>query len=408
MYPNPNFNSNAPSPQYYHTNYAPQMAHETFMPQPYNTMIRQPSMGSQFSPAITHASPASEFEDGENRRCPYPECGKLFKDLKAHLLTHQAERPEKCPITTCEYHRKGFSRKYDKNRHTLTHYKGTMVCGFCPGSGTPSEKSFNRADVFKRHLTSVHGVEQTPPNSRKRSPTGSTKKLSSYCADATGKCSTCNSTFNNAQDFYEHLDECVMRVVQQEEPTEAINEQHLSSINSDEKVIETMDRHMIKTEEESIDLELDEDDEDDEDDEEEDDSSYNKRANKKSKSAVLHGGIRKRGLTWSQGGVKVAGKGRKNRKNYPPSWGMSPDRVTMKKRILVCYDGERRLVKDDMMLSRDFEVRMPLPDGESYVTDLDVETLKRAEGFHGATEEERGPWMLDEMPQDVDLGELMA
>jgi hypothetical protein len=88
------------------------------------------------------------------------------------MLTHQNERPEKCPITTCEYHVKGFARKYDKNRHTLTHYKGTMVCGFCPGSGSAAEKSFNRADVFKRHLTTVHGVEQNPPNSRKKSPGG--------------------------------------------------------------------------------------------------------------------------------------------------------------------------------------------------------------------------------------------
>jgi hypothetical protein len=115
-----------------------------------------------------------------------------------------------------------------------------MVCGFCPGSGSPAEKSFNRADVFKRHLTSVHGVEQTPPNCRKRSPgpvhggqmaledigavealfcgragsraeaayhcpPGLGKKGTNYSPDATGKCSTCSSTFSNAQDFYEEL-----------------------------------------------------------------------------------------------------------------------------------------------------------------------------------------------------------
>lgn len=396
--------SPVPSPQFYNQQFAQPMPHDNYMQQQFH-MMRQPSHGSHYSPAHSHASPVSEFENAEDRRCPYTDCGKPFKDLKAHMLTHLAERPEKCPITTCEYHRKGFSRKYDKNRHTLTHYKGTMVCGFCPGSGTPSEKSFNRADVFKRHLTSLHGVEQTPPNSRKRSPTASTKKLSSYCADATGKCSTCNATFNNAQDFYEHLDECVMRVVQQEEPTEAINQQHLGSITNDKDVQETFDRHLIKAEEESMDLDLDDEEDEDEDDEDED---FSNRKSDKKKSAVLHGGIRKKGFTWSQGGVKLAGKGRKNRKNYPPSWGMSPDRVTMKKRVLLCYDGERRLVKDDMMLNRDYEVRLPLPDGESYVTDLDVETMKRAEGFHGATDDERGPWILDESAQDLDLGELMA
>jgi serine/threonine protein kinase len=41
--------------------------------------------------------------------CTYPECGKIFKDLKAHMLTHQNERPHKCPIETCEYHVKGFA-----------------------------------------------------------------------------------------------------------------------------------------------------------------------------------------------------------------------------------------------------------------------------------------------------------
>jgi hypothetical protein len=151
-------------------------------------------------------------------RCTYPECGKVFKDLKAHMLTHQTERPEKCPIQTCDYHIKGFARKYDKNRHTLTHYKGTMVCGFCPGSGSAAEKSFNRADVLKRHLTSVHGVEQTPPNSRKRPLANTATKLSGYSPDATGKCSTCSGTFCNAQDFYEHLDDCVLRIVQQDSP----------------------------------------------------------------------------------------------------------------------------------------------------------------------------------------------
>jgi hypothetical protein len=164
----------------------------------------------------------SSVESKEIGRCSYPECGKLFKDLKAHMLTHQNKRPEKCPIQTCNYHIKGFARKYDKNRHTLTHYKGTMVCGFCSGSGS-AEKSFNRADVFKRHLTSVHGVEPTPPSSRKNmlhsENIGDGKKLSGCAPYATGKCSTCSNIFSNSQEFYEHLDDCVLRVVQQETET---------------------------------------------------------------------------------------------------------------------------------------------------------------------------------------------
>ena len=167
-------------------------------------------------------------EEKEHGRCPYPECHRLFKDLKAHMLTHQFERPEKCPITTCDYHKKGFARKHDKQRHILTHYKGVMVCGFCSESKSAAEKSFNRADVFKRHLTSVHGVEQSPLINQTKSP---------------GKCSTCDTTFNNAQDFYKHLDECVLRVVQQVDKDENINERLLKTMANDYAVHETLVRN---------------------------------------------------------------------------------------------------------------------------------------------------------------------
>ena len=83
--------------------------------------------------------------------------------------------------------------------------------------------------------------------------------------------------FNNAQEFYEHLDDCVLRVVQQEEPSEAINEQHLAEVANDRSVLETLDRNMIpsgiayaghraKT--------CDEDDEDENDDEEDEVSGF--------------------------------------------------------------------------------------------------------------------------------------
>ncbi|OCK89645.1 uncharacterized protein K441DRAFT_272009 [Cenococcum geophilum 1.58] len=52
-------------------------------------------------------------ESRDKGLCPIPECGRVFKDLKAHMLTHQNERPEKCPIATCEYHLKGNMAKTD-------------------------------------------------------------------------------------------------------------------------------------------------------------------------------------------------------------------------------------------------------------------------------------------------------
>jgi len=177
-------------------------------------IIIQSAQGAFLAPTPTlksdeplHASSSSS--SSVRSRCPHPECGRVFKDLAAHMLTHMEERPEKCPIETCEYHIKGFARKYDKNRHALTHYKGTMVCPFCPGAGTAYEKAFNRADVFKRHLTAVHNVEQTPPNSRKMVlPPGSGR-----AGGVGAKCNICQSQFGTAQEFYEHLDDCVLNVI---------------------------------------------------------------------------------------------------------------------------------------------------------------------------------------------------
>ena len=266
---------------------SPYMRTQSFHPYAAYNNQRRPSISSVHS---RHSQNSLSSEDSNKGLCPIATCGRHVKDLKAHMLTHQNERPEKCPIPTCEYHTKGFARKYDKNRHTLTHYKGTMVCGFCPGSGSAAEKSFNRADVFKRHLTSVHGVEQTPPNARRKSPsTISAKK--GYGREVSGMCSTCGVTFASAQDFYEHLDDCVLRVVQQADPSEAINEKILTSIADDAQVQETMEKHMLPTTVDynaptSFDEEEEGDEEDDLDDEDTNDGTYGSRSSKSGKGAI--------------------------------------------------------------------------------------------------------------------------
>ncbi|KAJ5898720.1 hypothetical protein N7504_009008 [Penicillium tannophilum] len=377
-------------------------------PVPYSDNVEQHSPVSSIHSRRSRQSPALSSVEGddvkEKGQCPFAECGRVFKDLKAHLLTHQSERPEKCPIVNCEYHIKGFARKYDKNRHTLTHYKGTMVCGFCPGTGSSAEKSFNRADVFKRHLTSVHGVEQTPPNCRKRSPGASAKKGTNYPSDATGKCSTCSSTFSNPQDFYEHLDDCVLRVVQQEEPSEAINQQHLADVAADEEVKKTMEKHRLQDTAGSV-------EQYDDDDSHDDNDSYdllNFRTGRNSKPKGSRAIIGNGNAITKNTSSTASGKGprpvvtrrRNNRGNYPQSWGCPNSSMKTKKRVLCVFSGQRRLWKDEMMLNNEFEVRLPLLAGagdgtnrDAYVTDLDVETLKRAEGVLSASEEERGPWL---------------
>ncbi|KAF4626993.1 hypothetical protein G7Y89_g11168 [Cudoniella acicularis] len=372
---------------------------------------RRPSLASHQSCSSQDGNYSGE-ESKEKGRCTYPECGKVFKDLKAHMLTHQTERPEKCPIQTCDYHIKGFARKYDKNRHTLTHYKGTMVCGFCPGSGSAAEKSFNRADVFKRHLTSVHAVEQTPPNSRKKTSgnINSGKKLSGYAPDATGKCSTCSATFSNAQDFYEHLDDCVLRIVQQEEPSEAINAARLAEVEQDQAVHETLRNNQLPTTTTNVFSADEDEDEEDYDDENDDDFTLRSKSSRKGRGNrnPANGVQKSRGLTHSKGGVTLNTKGRKKRKDYPSSWGCPSSQMKLKKRVLCVFDGQRRLWKDDMMLDTDYEVRIKLNNEKAYVTDLDVQTMRRADAFHNATEEEKGPWVSDDLTvQDRELEQLM-
>ncbi|PHH69975.1 hypothetical protein CDD82_7411 [Ophiocordyceps australis] len=170
-------------------------------PPPRHVWIREGLVSSRQSP------PALP----DNRsQCPHADCGRVVKDLAAHMLTHQEQRPEKCPIASCEYHVKGFARKYDKNRHALTHYRGTMVCPFCPGY----EKAFGRADVFKRHLAAAHNVDQALPANR-----AAVLSLVPQAQDAprasclAARCSICDGAFATAQEFYEHLDECVLSVV---------------------------------------------------------------------------------------------------------------------------------------------------------------------------------------------------
>lgn len=284
--------SRSPRPgsnQFKRASHSPYPQSHQFHPYPRQRRRSDVSLHSQQSGASPKSIGSFELDDATREKglCPLPECGRVFKDLKAHMLTHQNERPEKCPIVTCEYHQKGFARKYDKNRHTLTHYKGTMVCGFCPGSGSAAEKSFNRADVFKRHLTSVHGVEQNPPNSRKKSPGG--RKAFSGPQNLTGTCSTCSVTFSSAQEFYEHLDDCVLRVVQQADPAEAINQRLLTSVAEDPAVTETLDRNGLTN---SIEYTVPAYDEDVDEEEEEididdaNDDTYGVRRSRCGKSAL--------------------------------------------------------------------------------------------------------------------------
>jgi hypothetical protein len=110
----------------------------------------------------------------------------------------------KCPIPTCKYHKKGFARRHDRNRHALTHYNGIMICEFCPES---VREPFHRADILKRHLISRHSVEETPI-ARETARTR-IKHATRVVCSTSRKCSACVVTLYGARDFYEHVDSCI-------------------------------------------------------------------------------------------------------------------------------------------------------------------------------------------------------
>jgi hypothetical protein len=97
-------------------------------------------------------------------------------------------------------------------------------------------------------------------------------------------------TFANAQEFYEHLDDCVLRVVQQADPSEAINQRLLTSVAEDKEVTQTLDRNGLSN---SVEYTVPSYDEDDDDASEEEidvddanDDTYGVRRSRSGKGAI--------------------------------------------------------------------------------------------------------------------------
>ncbi|RPA75629.1 zinc finger protein [Ascobolus immersus RN42] len=367
--------SNCPSP-----------AASTLVPSPIASPV--PSFTEQFETSGSKSPSVKETGNPKETLCV--PCGKKFRDFKAHMLTHQDERPEKCPIVGCKYNRKGFARKYDCQRHTLTHYKGTMVCGFCPGSGSAAEKSFNRADVFKRHLTSVHNVEQNPPNTRKKGLPCSLNAESGEDTSTIGKCSTCGLHFANAQNFYEHLDDCVLQKVVEEEPAANINDLHLSNIK-DEDIDPSIysPNSAIEDYSEEDDLTADEASAADMWN-----TSLPPRRRTKPTSgsgivakisqpnACIDGKSSSAISKAKRFGSKGPGRSKK-RKNWPPSWGEAPEKMVNKRRCLKVFDGVHLLTKDVMLMHEDLETKVAIGSGENYISNVDYWAMGRAQVLVG-------------------------
>lgn len=131
-------------------------------------------------------------------------CSKPLEEPETRSTLPQDQRPEKCPLETCA---KAFDRKFDKNRHTLTHFKGTLVCRFCPQFGSAGLQQFTRVDMFKKHLIERHGAGVGRNLSQQRRYRGKATVASVICT-------VCHHTFNDAQAMYRHLDECILRLIE--------------------------------------------------------------------------------------------------------------------------------------------------------------------------------------------------
>jgi hypothetical protein len=85
------------------------------------------------------------------------------------------------------------------------------------------------------------------------------------------------------------LDDCVLRVVQQIDPAEDINQKNLSSIAEDERVIETLENHGLPSADYSAPSSYDEDEDMEEEDAEGDDdrdATYGSRTARSGKGTI--------------------------------------------------------------------------------------------------------------------------
>lgn len=327
--------------------------------------------------------------------CPVQGCGRRIKDQRAHIISHRTERPQKCPIKFCEYHTKGFARKYDQVRHTLKHFKGILACDYCSPIAPGGAVLFNYVEDFKRHLVHAHGVDLPHLRVKARSPTAT------HAQDRhLGTCSSCFEQFIAPRDLYHHMDDCILQRLLSDNPTESIAAAYLSEINEDPVVQETLRRHELPLA--KISNPVDQNDEIKEENEGTTSvSSRSTESNDRGKTNDPNSSPRL-GLTRSKGGIRrfpigIDWSASGSRRTFPRSWSSNQEDMTLRNRVLCVYDGQRRLWKDDLLMHNQSEVGIQHSICQAFNenSELDEKILMRAEAIHGATEAERGPWTPD-------------
>ncbi|KAI1622934.1 hypothetical protein EDD37DRAFT_658345 [Exophiala viscosa] len=363
--------------------------------------------GSQSPPAVQSKDIDLQLPKVKEKSLyPCSKCGKPFRDLKSHMVTHQADRPHKCPLSSCEFHLRGFARKYDQIRHTICHYRGFMVCEYCPGAHSPNEISFHRVDALKQHLVHVHHVERTTKKNKKVPAStvcpndhqvivhhGESMIISSTSsASSIPRCSLCGYIFQQPQHWYNHLDDCILSTILQDVPSNHINTLHLLSVADDPLVEETLHLHKIKSDHGLHPLRPTIRDEAGPRTQGKEQGEGNIEQNH-----AVHREVEEEEDGEGEGeektvrGARIPGEGRRRRSRrkdgaYPQYWGVSPEYLNLKRRALYVHDGPHRIWKDDLLLYTSLEVRLPLSGhtAHNYVTDLDVQTIHTAESIYHA------------------------
>ena len=177
-----------------------------------------------------HRSSATSNADTNTKR----NAKRLTDELKKEQLKHSARsnpasrlkatrlntvkmepgRPVSCPVLTCQYNKRGLTRKHDRIPHTVVHFIGCYIsCEFC----APIE-AFEDVDAFKQHLTYQHGAKDFHYSDRMRS-------LDSSSTKSPGACSICHTWLANAQESFDHIDMCVARAVERAQGGEFLDPQ---------------------------------------------------------------------------------------------------------------------------------------------------------------------------------------
>jgi hypothetical protein len=290
-------------------------------------MSRDNSNRSNDSKA-SRSSDTTAGSPSEGKPCRY--CHKYFKDIKAHESGHAEERPFKCRVPSCEWYHRGFARAHDSRRHSMqVHWKTGLGCPFC-------KMPHDKVDMFRKHLISHHNVKPRQKSKKKGSHSPIPDQTD---GNRLYKCGVCQlNIVTSPQMLHDHIEDCILEHVKKLSPTEAINEMHLSSVESDPDVLKSIERNTTT--------------------------------------------------------ITASGRKKHAADSRPKDWGKKADDMTVKRRKTVTYDGTHRLHTDDMAMRENLEVKLPisLPDGStSEVSDLDMYTMRRTEGMHSATVEERGP-----------------